>query len=69
MEALHIIDSVDKSTSKARLYLDLYDTYARGEQFDISTTNMDDPELADLAKTIQVLQNELLYAPGYLGVR
>ena len=69
MEVLHIINSTDKSTSKASLYLDLYDTYARGEQFDTSTINMDNPELADLAKTIQVLQNELLYAHGYLGVK
>jgi len=67
METLHIIDSGDKSTPKAMLYLDLYNAYAAGEQFDTSTINKDDPELRDIGRTIQVLQNELLYAHGYLS--
>lgn len=66
-ETLRIIDSGDKSTPKAILYLDLYSAYAAAEQFDTSKINWADPELRDIGRTIQVLQNELLYAHGYLN--
>ena len=67
MHTLHIIDSGDKSTPAAELYLELYNAYAASEKFDTSTINKDDPELRDIARTIQVLQDELLYADGYLS--
>ena len=67
METLHIIDSGDKSTPKSRLYLSLYNSYVIGEQFDTSTVDMENSELRDIARTIQVLQNQLLYAHGYLN--
>jgi len=67
MKTLRIIDSSDKSTRKAMLYLGLYNAYAAGEQFDTSTINKNNPELRDIGRTIQVLQNELLYAHGYLS--
>lgn len=68
METLRIIDSGDKSTPEAKLYFDLYSAYAAGEQFDTSKINWADPELRDIGRTIQVLQNELLYAHGYLSI-
>ena len=67
METLHIIDFGDKSTPEAELYLNLYNSYAAGEQFDTSTVDIDNPELRDIAKTIQILQNQLLYAQSYLN--
>jgi Methionine synthase I, cobalamin-binding domain len=67
METLHIIDFGDKSTPEAELYLNLYNSYGAGEQFDTSTVDMDNPELRDIAKTIQILQNQLLYAHSYLN--
>ena len=66
MEAVRIIDRRDASTAKGKLYLDLYDAYTRAEEFDISTVNMRDPELSDIAKTINIFQNKTLYAHGYL---
>ncbi len=67
MKTLRIIDSDDKSTPESRLYLGLYNSYVIGEQFDISTVDMDNAELRDIARTIQILQNQLLYAHGYLN--
>ena len=67
MKTLHIIDSGDKSTPEARLYLSLYNSYVIGEQFDISTIDMDNSKLKDIARTIQILQNQLLYAHSYLN--
>jgi len=66
MEAVRIIESRDDSTPKGELYLALYDAYALSEEFDTSTVDMTDPELRDIAKTIDVLQNKTLYAHGYL---
>ena len=68
MEALRILDTRDDSTPKGKLYLDLYDTYAAGEQFDPSSVDMSNPELRDIVKTIQVLENKTLYAHGYLKI-
>ena len=67
MKILRIIDSGDKSTPESRLYLSLYNSYVIGEQFDISTVDMDNPKLRDIARTIQILQNQLLYAHSYLN--
>ncbi len=66
MGAIRIIENRDDSTPKGKLYLALYDAYAAMEQFDISTVDMSNPELQEIAKTINVLQNNTLYAHGYL---
>ncbi len=66
MEAVRIIDSRDDSTPKGELYLALYDAYGLSEEFDTSAVDMTDPELREIAKTIDVLQNKTLYAHGYL---
>jgi 5-methyltetrahydrofolate corrinoid/iron sulfur protein methyltransferase len=67
METLRIIESADKSTPEAKLYFSLYNSYLIGEQFDTSTVDRDDSELRDIARTIQILQNQLLYAHSYLN--
>jgi len=66
MEAIRILDSRDDSTAKGKLYLGLFDAYAAMEEYDISQVDMSNPELKDIAKTINILQNKTLYAHGYL---
>ena len=66
MEAIRILDKRDDSTPKGKLYLGIYDAYAAMELYDISQVDMSDPELKDIAKTINILQNKTLYAHGYL---
>jgi 5-methyltetrahydrofolate corrinoid/iron sulfur protein methyltransferase len=66
MEAVRIIESRDDSTPKGELYLALHDAIALSEEFDTSAVDVTDPELRDIAKTIDVLQNKTLYAHGYL---
>jgi len=66
METIRIVESRDESTAKGKLYVALYDAYVAMEQFDVSTVDMSDPELSDIAKTIRVMQNETLYAHSYL---
>ena len=66
METIRIVESRDESTAKGKLYVALYDAYVAMEQFDVSTVDMSDPELSDIAKTIRIMQNETLYAHSYL---
>jgi len=66
MEAIRILDKRDDSTPKGKLYLGIYDAYAAMEEYDISQVDMSNPELKDIAKTVNILQNKTLYAHGYL---
>jgi 5-methyltetrahydrofolate corrinoid/iron sulfur protein methyltransferase len=68
MQAIRIIETRDASTPEGKLYLDLYDAYARGEEFDPSSVDLSHPGLRDIVKTIQVLENKTLYAHGYLRI-
>ena len=66
MEVVKILADTDDSTVKGKLYLDLYDAYQAGEQLDTGAVDMGDPEVSDIVKTIRIMQNETLYAHGYL---
>ena len=66
MEVVKILADRDDSTVKGKLYLNLYDAYQAGEQLDTGAVDMSDPEVSDVAKTIRIMQNETLYAHGYL---
>ena len=66
MEVVKILADRDDSSAKGKLYLDLYDAYETGEQLDTSAVDMSDPVISDIVKTIRIMQNETLYAHGYL---
>jgi 5-methyltetrahydrofolate corrinoid/iron sulfur protein methyltransferase len=66
MEVVRILDARDDSTPKGKLYLGIYDAYAAMEDFDTSSVDMSNPELRDIAKTVNIMQNKTLYAHGYL---
>ncbi len=66
MQAIKIIEGRDDSTPLGKLYLAIADSYAAGEAFDISSIDMSDPEQAEVAKTVRVLQNKTIYAHNYL---
>ncbi|MFC1962824.1 dihydropteroate synthase [Chloroflexota bacterium] len=66
MAVLHLIETQQSATPKDKLFLDLYQTYTMGAEFDPAGIDMDVPELRDIVKTILVLENKTLYAHGYL---
>jgi len=66
METIRIITNRDDSTAKGRIYLALYDAYAKEEEFDPSIVDRSDPEQAAILKTIRVLENKTIYAHSYL---
>ncbi len=68
MEALRVVEARDTSTLRGRLHLAIYDAYARGESFDPSGFDLQDPQARDILRTVQMLENRFLYAHGYLRV-
>lgn len=65
-EFIRIIEERDDSTPKGRLLLNFYDAIAAMEELDSSMVDMDDPEQVAIWKTVQVLENKVIYAEGYL---
>jgi len=67
-EWARIVEERDDSTSVGKLLLTLYDATAAMEELDPEVVDMDDPEQAAIYKTVQVLQNKIIYADGYLQI-
>jgi 5-methyltetrahydrofolate corrinoid/iron sulfur protein methyltransferase len=66
METIRIIENRDDSTPKRKLYLALYGSVEREEEFNSEIADMSDPEQSSIVKTIQILENKTLYAHKYL---
>jgi len=67
-EWVRMIEERDDSTPVGKLLLNLYDATAMMENLDPGTVDMEDPEQAAIFKTVQILQNRVIYADGYLQV-
>ncbi|MDY7042299.1 MAG: hypothetical protein SVX38_15700, partial [Chloroflexota bacterium] len=65
-EVIRIVEERDDSTSVGRLLLALYDAIEMMEELDPSAVDMDDPDQVAIWKTIQVLQNKVIFADSYL---
>ena len=66
-EVIRIVEERDDSTGLGKAYLALYDTVAMMEEFGPDGVDMDDPEQEAIYKTVRILQNEIIYAHGYLA--
>jgi len=67
-EMIRIIEQRDDSTPVGRLLLTLYDKTAAMESLEPDEVDMDDPEQVAIFKTVQVLENKVIYAASYLEV-
>jgi 5-methyltetrahydrofolate corrinoid/iron sulfur protein methyltransferase len=67
-EWVRILEERDDNTPVGKLLLNLYDATAMMEELDPGVVDMEDPEQAAIFKTVQVLQNKVIYADGYLEV-
>jgi 5-methyltetrahydrofolate corrinoid/iron sulfur protein methyltransferase len=65
-ELIRIIEERDDSTAVGRLYLAIADATAAMEEPSIDAVDMNDPEQAEIWKTVQVLLNKVIYADSYL---
>jgi cobalamin-dependent methionine synthase I len=66
MEALRVVTEREADTDYERLLLRLFDATKAEVDLDPAVVDADDPEQVKLYKTIQVLNNELIYADSYL---
>lgn len=67
-EFIRIVEGRDDSTGVGRLLLALYDNVAAMEPFDPDVVDMDDPDQVAIYKTIQVLENQIIFADSYLRI-
>lgn len=65
---VRIVEERDNSTPVGQLLLNLYDATAAMEDLDADAADMEDPEQAAIYKTVQILQNKIIYADGYLQI-
>jgi len=67
-EWVRIVEERDDSTPVGQVRLNLHDATAAMEDLDPDVVDMDNPEQAAIYKTVQVLQNKIIYADGYLQI-
>jgi len=65
---VRIVEERDDSTHVGQLLVNLYDAIAAMEDLDPDVVDMDDPDQAAIYKTVQILQNKIIYADGYLQI-
>jgi 5-methyltetrahydrofolate corrinoid/iron sulfur protein methyltransferase len=65
-EFIRIVEERDTSTSVGELLVNLYDATAAMEELDPALVDMDDPDQVAIWKTVQILENKVIYAHGYL---
>jgi 5-methyltetrahydrofolate corrinoid/iron sulfur protein methyltransferase len=65
-EFIRIVNERDTSTAMGQLLVNLYDAVAAMEELDPDMVDMNDPEQAAVWKTVQMLQNKVIFAESYL---
>jgi 5-methyltetrahydrofolate corrinoid/iron sulfur protein methyltransferase len=66
MNVVKIIEGRDTSTAVGKIYVELADAIASGDEFTVGPELLQDPETAPVAKTINMLYNRQIYAHSYL---
>jgi 5-methyltetrahydrofolate corrinoid/iron sulfur protein methyltransferase len=67
-EIIRIIEQRDDSTGVGQAYLSLYDSVAAMDEFTPDHVDMNDPDQAAIYKTVRILENQVIYAHGYLSI-
>ncbi len=65
-EVIRIVEERDESMAVGRLYLKLADRIENMEEPSPDDVDMSDPEQVAIWKTVQILQNKVIYADSYL---
>jgi cobalamin-dependent methionine synthase I len=65
-ETIRIIEEADDSTPVGKLYLKIAERTANMEEPTVDDVDLNDPKQVDVWKTVQVLQNKVIYADSYL---
>jgi 5-methyltetrahydrofolate corrinoid/iron sulfur protein methyltransferase len=65
-EAIRIVEERDDSTGVGKAYLALYDQVAMMDEFTQDHVDMNDPDQVAIYKTVRIIENQVIYAHGYL---
>jgi 5-methyltetrahydrofolate corrinoid/iron sulfur protein methyltransferase len=65
-EVIRIIEERDDSTGVGKAFLALHDTVAVMDEFTPDHVDMSDPDQVAIYKTVRILENQVIYAHGYL---
>jgi len=65
-EVIRIIEERDDSTGAGKAYLALHDSVAAMEEFTPDLVDLSDPDQEAIYKTVRILENQVIYAHGYL---
>jgi len=65
-DGIRIVQQRDASTPVGALYLKLHDAVAAGAELEPADVDLNDPEQAEIWKTVQVLLNKVIYTDSYL---
>jgi 5-methyltetrahydrofolate corrinoid/iron sulfur protein methyltransferase len=66
IEIIRVIGERDESTAVNALYLKLFDAIAAMEKLTPDQVDMGDPAQVEIWKTLQILQNEVIFTESYL---
>jgi 5-methyltetrahydrofolate corrinoid/iron sulfur protein methyltransferase len=67
IKVIRIIEDRDSSTAVGKAYLALHDAVAAMDEFTPDQVDMDDPDQAAIYKTVRIIENQVIYAHGYLA--
>ena len=65
-EFIRMVEECDTSTGLGRLLVNLYDAVAAMEELVFDVVDMIDPDQVAVWKTVQILQNKIIFAESYL---
>jgi 5-methyltetrahydrofolate corrinoid/iron sulfur protein methyltransferase len=65
-EVIRIVEQRDDSTGAGKAFLALYDAVAAMDEFTPDHVDMNDPDQLAIYKTVRILENQVIYAHGYL---
>jgi 5-methyltetrahydrofolate corrinoid/iron sulfur protein methyltransferase len=65
-DVIRIIEEWDDSTGVGKALLALHDTVAAMDEFTPDHVDMNDPDQAAIYKTVRIIENQVIYAHGYL---
>ncbi len=65
-EVIRIVEERDDSTGIGRAYLALFDQVSMMDEFTPDHVDMNDPDQVAIYKTVRIIENQVIYAHGYL---
>lgn len=65
-EVIRIVEERDDSTGAGKAYLALHDAVAAMDEFTPDHVDMRDPDQEAIYRTVRILENQVIYAHGYL---